>query len=268
MTEFTHGENCLQRLGRLNRFAEYSDSCEYTIAIPDSLAAGGKQQSQCARFLNRLHSLQSAKAWLKFLQDKLEDKDSITLTELYEIYQDYYRDSVSLKAVEQDFIQALKNSVTVLDNKLMDPVRIALKKNATVKIKKHSLRGDNRFVQMAECLIEGQGKLNFAEQYEPKTAGELTASVDEIIGYDDSKQNLLSFMVKKHHNIIEGVKKSYNDKVLLNEARDPEKPIFLSYTPADLKKVEAQPHPYAIYYAQGTNQPIGAISIQKLKLEE
>jgi len=202
------------------------------------------------------------------LQDKLEDKDSITLSELYEIYQDFYRDSVSLKAVEQDFIQALKNSVTVLDNKLMDPVRIALKKNTTVKIKKHSLRGDNRFVQMAECSIDAQGRLSFSDQYEPKTAGELTASVDEIMGFEDSKQNLLSFMAKKHHNIVEGVKKSYNDKVLLNEARDPEKPIFLSYTPADLKKVEAQPHPYAIYYAQGINQPIGAISIQKLKFEE
>jgi len=268
VTEFTHAENCLQRLGRLNRFAEYSDICEYTLAIPDSLAAGGKQQSSCARFLNRLHSLQSAKAWLEFLQDKLEDKDSITLTELYEIYQDFYRDSVCEKAVEQDFIQALKSSVTVLDNKLMDPARIALKKNTTVKIKKHSLRGDNRFVQMAECSIDAQGKLSFSDQYEPKIAGELTASVDEIMGFEDSKQNLLSFMAKKHHNIIDGVKKSYNDKVLLNEARDPEKPIFLSYTPDDLKKVEAQSHSHAIYYAQGINQPIGAISIQKLKYEE
>ncbi len=268
VSEFTHAENWLQRLGRLNRFAEYAETCQYTIAIPNSLAQSGKQQSGCARFLNRLHSLQSAKAWNEFLQDKLENKDTVTLTELYELYRQFYDDEVSLKAIERDFIQALKTSVQVLENKLMDPVRIRLKKDTPVKIKKHSLRGDNRFVQMAVCQVEDLTNLTFPDQYATEEPGEMTAPVDDICGYGDSKQNLLSFMAKKHHNIIDGTKKSYNDKVLLNEARDPEKPIYLSYTPADLKKVEAQPHPYAIYYAQGINQPIGAISIKQFNNEE
>jgi len=268
VSEFTHAENALQRMGRLNRFAEYTEVCQYTIAIPNSLVQSGKQQSNCARFLNCLHSLQSAKAWNEFLQDKLEDKEDVTLTELYDLYRQFYDDEVSLKAIEQDFIQSLKTSVQVLDSKLMDPVRIRLKKESSVKIKKHSLRGDNRFVQMAVCKVRDFSDKSFPDQYAAQEAGELTAPVDEICGHGDSKQNLLSFMARKHHNIVDGVKKSYNDKVLINEARDPEKPIYLSYTPSDLKKVEAQPHPFAIYYAQGINQPIGAISTKQFNNED
>jgi len=265
--EFTHAENCLQRMGRLNRFAEYADICQYTIAVPDSLAQSGKQQSGCASFLNRLHSLQSAKAWNTFLQDKLEDEDAITLTELYDIYRQFYDNETNLKAIEQDFIQSLKTSVQVLESKLMDPVRIRRKKDTPVKIKKHSLRGDNRFAQMAVCEIKDFSNQGFSDRYVVQDAGELTAPVNEICGYGDSRQSLLSFMAKKHHNIVDGVKKSYNDTALLNEARDPEKPIFLSYTPADLNKVKAQPHSFAIYYGEGVNQPIGAISIKQFNKE-
>jgi len=268
VSEFTHAENWLQRMGRLNRFVEYDEVCQYTIAIPDSLAQSGKQQSACARFLNRLHCLQSAKAWNEFLQDKLSDKEDVSLTELYNLYRQFYEADTSLKAIEQDFIQSLKVSVQVLESKLMDPVRIRPKKDSAVKIKKHSLRGDNRFVQMAVCEVKDLSTQGFSNEYASQNIGELTASVDEICGYGDSKQNLLSFMAKKHHNIVEGVKKSYNDKLLLNEARDPSSPIYLSYVPEDLKKVEAQPHPFAIYYVKGIHQPIGAISIKKLNEEE
>jgi len=54
---------------------------------------------------------------------------------------------------------------------------------------------------------------------------------------------------------------------LLGEARSPETPIYLSYTPEDLKKVEANPNPYAIYYTQGINQVIGVISINQIQEE-
>ena len=70
-------------------------------------------------------------------------------------------------------------------------------------------------------------------------------------------------MKKKHHNIKE-VKKAYKDSQLLNEARNPDTPIYLSYTPDDLNKVEAKPHTYAIYYAIGRQQPIGAVSLKQL----
>ena len=269
VTEFTHAENWLQRLGRLDRFNENQGINHYITVIPETLA-DGKQQGSCARFLNNLNTLQSAKKWYEFLQDKLTDKP-LTISEIYLHYQDFYNNKMCRAAIEQDFIQALKKSVEVIENKLIDPVFLPRKSTPDqVKIKKHSLRGDNRFVQMAVCIITDKDKFSFPNQYAYNEAdydGELTAPVEDICGYGNSEQNLLAFMVKKHHNVKEGTKKAYKDSVLLNEARSPESPIYLSYVPDDLKKVEAQAHSYAIYYAIGIKQPIGAIAINKLSTE-
>lgn len=268
VTEFTHAENWLQRLGRLDRFGENPVANEYLIAIPESLVAG-KQQGSCARFLNSLNTLQSAKKWYEFLQSKLDDKP-ITIPAIYQFYSEFYRDASCVAAVEQDFIKALKGSAKVIEDKLIDPVTLPRKPSATkVKIKKSSLRGDNRFVQMAVCKMIDLNQISFPDLYaydEGSDAGELTCPVEEICGYSNSEQNLLAFMVKKHHN-IKGGKKPHKDYLLLNEARSPDTPIYLSYVPEDLKKVEAQPHAFAIYYAEGIHQPIGAISINKLQGE-
>ncbi len=268
VTEFTHAENWLQRLGRLDRFSENQDINNYVTAIPETLA-DGKQQGSCARFLNSLNTLQSAKKWYEFLQDKIDKP--LTISEIYQLYQNFYDNNAYRSAIEQDFIKALKKSVEVIENKLIDPVFLLRKSTSDkIKIKKHSLRGDNRFVQMAVCLITDKDNRSFPNEYaydEADYDGELTAPVEDICGYGNSEQNLLAFMVKKHHNIKEDTKKAYKDSVLLNEARSPETPIYLSYVPNDLKKVEAQPHSYAIYYAIGIDQPIGAIAINKLSTE-
>ena len=116
----------------------------------------------------------------------------------------------------------------------------------------------------------GNGKEEFPDLYayaENDNEGHLTMAVESICGYGDSEKNLLAFMAKKHHNIKEDAKKAYKDNVLLAEARSPESPIYLSYTPEDLKQVEAQANAYAIYYAVGKKQPIGAISAHQLNAQ-
>jgi CRISPR-associated endonuclease/helicase Cas3 len=200
--------------------------------------------------------------------DKEVSSTPVTLSQIYVLYRDFYEQDSSLDAIEQDLIDALKRSVELIDERLLDPVSMPNNKktkDGKVKIKKNSLRGDNRFVQMAICniAIDAQPTIINEYAYDEDSDESLTASVEQIKGYGDSKQDLLAFMVKKHHNIKEG-KKSYKDSFTLNEARSPETPIYLSYTPEDLKKVEANNHPNAIFYAKGVKQVIGAISLDKL----
>lgn len=274
VTEFTHAENWLQRLGRLDRFGENSDINQYIIAIPDSLAIGGKQTSRCARFLNSLSCLQSAKAWNEFLQNKL-DNQPVTINQLYEYYEQFYDNDACILAIEEDLVKALKESVQKIKNKLVDPISLPGKKTTKesgIRIKKNSLRGDNRFVQMAVCEVKDLEHFQFGNDYayaQDNLEANLTYPVKLILGDDDSSKNLLAFMAKKHHNVTDA-KKSYNDTILLNEARSPETPIYLSYTPDDLQKVggESQRHSHAIYYAIGKRQAIGAIAITQLQSTE
>lgn len=271
ITEFTHAENWLQRMGRLDRFGENIEANVYTTAVPKTLA-NGKQSGACARFLNQSNCLQSAKAWYEFLKDKISDKPSVTITDMYKIYRDFYDDDESREAIGQDLLTALKKSVDIINDKVMDPVSFPNKskpKDDKPKIKKNSLRGNNRFVQMAVMNI-GNGKDQFPDQYaydENDYGGHLTMGVETICGYGDSGKDLLAFMAKKHHNIKDTAKKAYKDSILLGEARTPETPIYLSYTPEDLKQVEAEPNLYAIYYAIGKNQTIGAISAHQLNTQ-
>ncbi len=272
ITEFTNAENWLQRMGRLDRFGENSAPNIYISALSDNVKNG-----KClgnARFLNGLFCLQSTKAWFEFLEKELPEDIVITITEIYQIYQSFYQDENSIAAIRQDLLTALKKSVWLIEEKIIDPISFPNKKkpkDGKVKIKNNSLRGNSRFVQMAVMNINN-GKEIFPEQYACEDES-LTLSVELITGYGESEMDLLAFMAKKHHNIKEdsryGVTKTtkYKDRAYLKKAKDPETPIYLSYTPKDLKQVEAQANPSAIYYAIGKNQPIGAIANDKIQHE-
>jgi len=176
-------------------------------------------------------------------------------------------------------LACFKQGVQLIQQKIVDPITIPPKKiteKGQGKISKHSLRGENRFVQMAICDVSKWPHIEYREEYayqppvnERDEFDNLTASLDEIQGYGDSDKNLLAYMKNKHHNIIGG-QKAYKDFILLNEARDPEFPIYLSYTPDGLDRVggESARHSYAIYYAVCDKQPIGAISIKQLTSNE
>lgn len=265
VSEMTHAENFLQRLGRLDRFGANDEVNHYTIAITEGVK-NGKSKDGSSRFLNELDSLQSAKMWYEFLENNLTNK-TYSINDFYELYDRFYNDARCKEFVQQDLISSLKKSVLMLDSKVVDPKSFPQNKvdKNPIKIKKNSLRGDSLFVQMAKCKIENIYDIKILEEYAYEDITDaMTLENSTIEGYGDSKKNLLAFMAKKHHN-IKGVKKSYNDAQLKNEARDPSNPVYLSYTSLDLKKVESEPHEYARYYAIGVNQPIGVISLQQLK---
>ena len=267
VSEMTQAENFLQRLGRLDRFGQNQRINNYVVSITDAVK-NGKTKDNNSRFLNSLRSLQSTKAWFNFLNSELPTDKLVKINQVYDLYDRFYKDDNCRKLVEEDLVASLKDSVVMIDQNLVDPVTLPsyTKEPSKIKIKKHSLRGDSRFVQMAMCNIRDRHDIIFLNSYaysEDKSEESISMSIETICGHGMSDQNLLAFMKKKHHN-IKKVKKAYKDSQLLNEARNPETPIYLSYTQDDLKKVEAQSHSYAIYYAVGKQQPIGAISLKQL----
>ncbi len=276
VSEITTAENTLQRLGRLDRFGKNTDGINsYTIAIPKTLNTG-KRQGSTARFMSSTNELSSALTWYEFLAEETDQgKKLLSLIELYRIYQKFYEHQPAINMLEQDLIAAMKKSTTVITDKASEPkIVIKPKRNQKqrAKISRNSLRGDSRFVQMATCKVDNFPEITFPETYayeistnESEDIDNLTSSCEAIQGYGDSSKNLLTHMYKKHHN-IRGGKKPYKDFVLMNEATDPESPIFLSYTPNDLIPVggESSRHSEAIYYGVCEKQPVGAISIKQL----
>jgi len=269
ISEMNHAENFLQRLGRLDRFGKNNEVNIYSVAITKGVIEG-KSKDSSSRFLNQLDSLQSSKVWYEFLESKVANRD-ITINELYELYDDFYELDGAKEMIEQDLISSLKKSVNLIEAKILDPKSFPKNrkdKKGGIKIKKNSLRGNSLFVQMAKCKIESREKIEILDEYAYENIeNAITIETEIIEGYGDSNKNLLSFMAKKHHNIKDDAKKAYKDSQLKGEARDPNKPIYLSYTLEDLAKVNSKPHEYALYYAIGIKQPIGIISLQQLKKE-
>lgn len=279
LTEITSAENWLQRLGRLDRFGDNAAVNPYITVIPKSIEVSGKLTSSCARFLNQLCVWNSTKAWLSFLKDRLKEEETVDINQLYGIYRDFYADKQSQEAIKQDFLLALKKSVKLINDKIIDPISVPPKskqKQGAVKISSNSLRGDNRFVQMAVCRVNESLDFEFTDDYayseEFNPAGPpttLTESVDRMRGYGEDNNNLVQYMRKKHHNIKHGsgYKQARNEWELIKEARSPESPIYLSYTPKELEPIggTTAAHEQAIYYVISDKQPVGAMSVAKLK---
>lgn len=286
-TDLTSAENWLQRLGRLDRFDSNQTVNIYTTVLPKS-AEIGKQSNKKAKFLASMTVWQSTVAWINFVKSYLADKDNniVKLNDLYQLYQDFYADKQCQDKIEADLVQALKRSVKLIEDKVMDPISMPTRKAKTdsvAKIANTSLRDDSRFVQMAVCEVDSDLNTKFLEEYaypentdHSKVTIGLTESVDRIQGgrieMRDSNKNLVAFMHKKHHNIMAGkypeeqFKATRFDWELLKLARSPEYPIYLSYTPSDLEPIggERERHDYAMYYVITDKQPVGMMAIHQI----
>ncbi|HHC7130305.1 TPA: DEAD/DEAH box helicase family protein, partial [Vibrio parahaemolyticus] len=276
-SEFTLAENFLQRLGRLDRFGNSQQVNQYTVAISKAITeSNGKVKGNCARFLNNTYSYRSAYSWYEFLQNHLT-QEALTINEIYQLYHDFYVSSQGQDAVAQDLISALKESVKVISAKVHDPIRYIRKLNASdkKKLKKSSLRGDSRFVQMVVMNIESMSKYHITDDY---AIDWQESDVDFSNCYTESlsllrETGIIDYAAKKHHQIDEsspsnGIPKTkigLRKKVLEGASVEPQHPIYLSYIPSDLSKLgENECAEFAVYYMKGTKEIIGAMSFNKI----
>jgi len=277
-SEFTLAENFLQRLGRLDRFGESEEVNQYVLAIPSVITeSNGKVKGNSARFLNSSNSYRSAFAWYDYLQNNLSDK-ALTINDIYQLYQQFYQSTNGIEAVEQDIIAALKESVKIIAAKVHDPMRYMKKPKVSdkKKLKKSSLRGDSRFVQMVVMNIESLDNYTVTNDYaidwqesDSDFSNCYTESLNLIRG-----SGLIDYVAKKHDRIderspIKGIpakSMSLRKQVLEGAAVEPQYPIYLSYTPTDLseKLGEQLADESAIYYLKGSKQIIGAMPLNKI----
>ncbi|MFT6990964.1 MAG: CRISPR-associated endonuclease/helicase Cas3 [Paraglaciecola sp.] len=280
ISEISHAENCLQRLGRLDRFGINKTGVnKYTIVIPETLH-NGKGTGALAHFLSSTNNLASTKAWYELLRESTDDGNKVLgLADIYSIYKSFYQSPTSLNFIASDLLASLKKSATVIATKVSEPQTIVKPKKDTkqrAKISKNSLRGDSRFVQMAVCDVSTPQGPIVKDEYAYQIPTAELSPVDNISDSLERIKNLglLDYAAQKHGridetSIIKGIpaNKMTTRKLLLEAfARDAEYPIFLSYTPSELdqKLGEHTAHDEAIYYGVCEKQAIGAISMKQL----
>ncbi len=276
VSEMSHPENFLQRLGRLDRFGENTRTNILKIAITDSIKRG-KRTDSSSRFLKKLHGLQSTKAWYEYLTEKLEGR-TFTLPEIYRLYKAFYSDETIKSIISQDLEDALKSSIPLIKNKVSEPTRFIKTKTAErkTKISKNSLRGDNRFVQLAQLDVNDYHHPIFINEYAYRPPLNNSDEVDNLTESLSLIQDLglIDFIAQKHGRIdnahpvkdIPEKKMSVRKKILENYSRDADFPLYLSYTEDDLNKIEGSStrHSEAIYYAFCDKQPVGAIALKTI----
>lgn len=277
VSEMTGPENMLQRLGRLDRFGKNDTTNTLTVPISESVK-NGKQIDSSSRFLARLNQLQSAKAWYLFLVEKVGER-SFTLPELYKLYAQFYESSIARKEVSSDLEGAVKKSIELLNAKVTEPVKVIKSKTekTSSKIKKNSLRGDSRFVQLEKINLNDILNPVFTNEYAYSIPVEDGAQIDNLTESTARIKDLglLTFMAQKHVNVepshpvkkIPKTKMRARELMLENYARNPEYPLYLSYTQDDLDQVGGSDvrHSEAIYYGECDQQPVGLISIKLIK---
>ena len=272
VSEMSSPENILQRMGRLDRFGENKTTNELTIAITQN-TIDGKVKGASAMFLNSLHMLKSASKWYKYLNEKLSNKE-FTLPEIYELYKDFHIEHTD--SIEEDLLKAFIVSIHKLKYKVTEPLKIITPKikDNKQRMKKISLRGDSRFVQMAKVNVDNHKDPIFMDEYAYTPPTNNTETYDSL-SFSLQRINegaMIDFVAPFHGTIYPEHPSSKVSSIKLKKlliekhAREVGYPIYLSYTKSDLEKVNTiKPHEkFSTYYAVCSKQPVGMMSLENI----
>lgn len=276
VSEMTTAENTLQRLGRLNRFGENHDQIyTLTLAVTDGIKRG-KGVGRSASFTKSKNELYSTQAWYNWLSDHVIDK-SLNLSNIYKIYENFYKSPTAISLIEADLLIAFGKSVELINKKLVDPIVIKKPKSdadGIQRMSKNSLRGNTVFVQMVLCDVSKFPNINMLNQYLYEESSDDKQLPDAMTENLETLNNggLIDYAAQKHGRIdkahpmlgIAANKMSLRKKVVEGAARSTEFPIFTSYIQEHLDVIGEKLNDTSIVYAISDKQPVGSIEYSLL----
>lgn len=276
ISEISSPQNILQRLGRLDRFGKSNAINTMQIFVSNAVIHNRKQDSS-SRWLNKNYSLNTTYAWYKHMIENLNNK-ILTLSDIYQNYGNFFQMPEYQKYINDDLEELLTNSISLINQKIMDPIKIQknYKDNNKKIIRKNSIRSDSLYVQMAVLNVENYINPIFEDYYAyelPQNENNDFNNITESLKIIDSKE-LLSYAEKYQSHIdavhpVAQIPKKYNTnkrKLILKAcARNPEYPIYVSFINKHIDDFNIQRNNQSIYYFICNKQPIGSISYEKFE---
>jgi CRISPR-associated endonuclease/helicase Cas3 len=155
-TEMCHGENALQRIGRVNRFGTVDAAAihfYYALGAPEPKTGAASLANSAA--LSSMHQRHRTNAFYRFLARKhavelhADQCCVLSLGQLYAWYDEFHGSPETKAAYELDFQSILRASVKVFADNDFDPVQypsFAKAKTGAVKLARNSLRGRSYYI--------------------------------------------------------------------------------------------------------------------------
>jgi CRISPR-associated endonuclease/helicase Cas3 len=199
-TEMCHGENALQRIGRVNRFGEMDAAAVHFYFAPGGLDPKTNSDTLAnGAALSRMHQKHRTNSFYRFLTRKhavafqSAQSCTITLQELYSWYDEFHLTADAMAGYAEDFQSILKASAKVFSENDFDPVQYPafIKAKGVVKLARNSLRGRSYYILPLSLRVAAAGSKGAVSLLWDQISDASQVLTDELraSGFDDRVRN-------------------------------------------------------------------------------
>ncbi len=200
-TEMCHGENALQRIGRVNRFGTMDSASVhfyFAAGAPDPVTNADSLANSVA--LSRMHQRHRTNAFYRFLTKQHAAVSQggknciITLKHLYAWYDEFHATSDAVTGYAADFGSILKASAKVFADNDFEPVQypsFIKAKDGAAKLSRNSLRGRSYYILPLALRVPAAGSRGATALLWDQVSDASQVLTDELraSGFDDSIRN-------------------------------------------------------------------------------
>lgn len=256
-TIMTSAENFLQRLGRVNRFAQ-EEKANYIIYIPSK---EHNNNHSIYKDLERVFQQQAAKKWIDYIDACLKKRATsvVKLSEIYQMYRDFFTKEV-IDAYEQDFNKVIAKSADLFKKHAFEPVLYYKKQTAkSNNLSKVSMRGASIYI--LPVVVQDNKEVGYlykpqdvTQDMSPEIKGLLLTIDHEKANFPKdtlcSKQNERNNLINKY--IGAGLDytshKFAKTEHIINSSRNPATALLVSYPKELIEECNDKSDEYYYYY--------------------